>query len=332
MRYLLFIVLLFNTLILHAQKKPIVVGTTSMITDMAQNIFGDKAEVVCLVPVGGDPHLHEPTAKDAKLIYSAQVVLKNGLSLEGWLDKLIENSGTKADVVITTKGIDAIRSAEYNAPDPHAWMDAANGVIYSQNILEAAKKLIPADSTYFNENFEKYKTEIQKMDAYIQAEIQKIPNEKRILITSHDAFQYYGKKYGIQLESTLGTSTDADVQTSDIIQLQKLIQEKNIPAIFAETTINPKLIKQIAKDNNVILGGKLFADSLGEPNTSEGTYLGMMRYNTNTIVSNLLKEKSKEATAATKEEASNFNMVYLLIGAILLLIAVFIGLRKKNNS
>ncbi len=313
---------------LYAESKPTVVCTASMISDMAKNIIGDKAEIKLIVPIGGDPHMYEPTPTDAELVNHADLILKNGMTFEGWLNKLIENSGTKADVVQVTKGINAISSLVYeNAKDPHAWMDVGNAIIYAENIAEAAKKLMPESSEYLDENLKKYKAELQETDAYILKRIQEIPESRRVLITSHDAFQYYGEKYGIELVSTMGTSTDADVQTSDINMVYKKIRETGIPAIFVESTVNPKLIKQIAKDLNVVIGGKLYADSIGEKGSPGDTYIKMMKSNTDKIVEAL----SKEVVAEKIDGTGDMKMVYGLLGIIVFLGALFLFIRKKNS-
>lgn len=312
-----------------AQDKPIVLGTASMISDMATNIFGDKVDVQTIVPLGGDPHLFEPTPKAAQQVNKANLILVNGLTFEGWLTELIENSGTKAKTIRVTENVKEITSLVYtNAADPHAWMDMTNAIVYSENILKAAKELVPGEAEYFEANFQAYKTELETAHEYIVEQIQKIPAKQRVLVTSHDAFQYYGRKYGLQLESTLGTSTDADVQTSDVIDLQKVIKETGVPAIFVESTVNPKLIKQLAADNGISIGGELYADSLGEEGTGAETYIKMMKQNTDVIVSALSKEK--EVVVSEKEEGGGIDaMTYGIVGLILLLLVLFFALRKK---
>ena len=206
---------------------PRVVATASMIADMAENIGGDQVQVECIVPIGGDPHLHEPTPRDARLVASADLILVNGLTFEGWLNELIENSGTKAKIALVTKGIDAINSLKYeNSADPHAWMDASNGIIYIDNIRNALSELDPENADIYDFNYNVYKGQIEEVDVFIQNEILRIPKEHRVLITSHDAFQYYGRRYGIELEAILGTSTDAQVQTVDVMRLNKVIRRK----------------------------------------------------------------------------------------------------------
>lgn len=274
-----------------ADERPRVVATASMIADMAQVIAGDLLEVQCIVPIGSDPHLHEPTPGDARMVSDADLILVNGLSFEGWLGKLIANSGTVAIVDTVTRGIDPIRSDRYtNAVDPHAWMDAVNGQVYIRNITEALVRLDPANEDVYRFNYEAYRQQLKELDAYIHREIARIPVERRVLVTSHDAFRYYGVRYGLRLESLLGTSTDADIQTADVMRISRVIDSSGIPAIFAETTVNPKVLEQLARDHGVGIGGKLYSDSIGDKYSDAPGYLEMLKYNTDMIVAALTGE------------------------------------------
>lgn len=316
-------------LLLSAQDKMQVVATASMIADMAENIVGDKMNVTSIVPIGGDPHLHEPTPGDAQLVVKADIILMNGLTFEGWLNELIENAGTKAIVDTMTLGIKPISSLFYeDAVDPHAWMDVSLGLIYIKNIYESIRKIDPANQNYYQANYEAYTKKIKVLDSYIQTEIQKIPEQQRVLITSHDAFQYYGKRYGIRLESILGTSTDAEAQTSDVLRVQQTIQKDKIPAVFIESTINPKLLKQIAEDNNAMIGGKLHADSIGDKDGPAGTYYDMMKSNTDKIVAGLSRKIDPQQAA--KEPQSNVFYLGILAGVLLLGILLYFVGRSRN--
>lgn len=285
------LLLLLSAVLLQSQDKPKVVATASMIWDMAKHIGGDYLDIQCIVPIGGDPHIYEPTPGDVKKVSAAQLVLKNGLTFEGWLNELIDNSGTKAKTVTVTNGITPIQSAVYqNAKDPHAWMSVKNAYTYIENIKNAFIDLMPQHRKAFEENHAAYLQELQNLDVYIFEKIKTIPKEKRILITSHDAFQYYGQYYGIRLEAILGVSTDAQAQTSDVTRINKIIRENQVPAVFIESTINPKLIEQLARDNKIRIGGKLFADSIGDKDSKASTYVDMMKHNTDTIVEALIQE------------------------------------------
>jgi len=309
-------------------QKPVVVSSASMFTDMVKNIAGDLVETETIVPIGGDPHLHTPTPRDAKLVGRADLLLLNGLTFEGWINELVENSGTKAKTILITEGVEPISSDTYkNSTDPHAWMDLANGRIYIKNITNALKELDPSNAVIYESNYQSYDKKLEELDRYIFDKIKEIPEEKRILITSHDAFKYYGKRYGLKLEAIQGISTDSDVQTSDIKRVSYTINRYKVPALFVESTINPKLLKQIASDNDVKIGGKLYADSLGDKESAAATYLSMIRSNTNTIVEGLkgvAADRSDEVSLDDSNAGSNMIMYgimgLLLLGGMLLLI------------
>lgn len=306
-----------------------VVSSASIFQDMAANIGGDYIESLSIVPVGGDPHIYKPTPDDATLVVKADLILVNGLTFEGWITKLVENSGTKAEIYTITEGIDPIRSAKYeNAADPHAWMAASNGRRYIRNITDALKRLAPEHSEVFEENFVAYDRKLADIDQYIESQISRIPPAQRILITSHDAFAYFGRRYNVELNAIMGISTDAAPQTSDILRVSKAIKDSGVPAIFVESTINPKMLKQIADDNNVKIGGELFSDSLGDKDSHAPTYLDMLKHNTDVIVKALRGEGVTETKIDQDDTSSNW-ILYGLLG--LLLIGGMVFIIKKMN-
>ncbi|MFK7775118.1 MAG: metal ABC transporter solute-binding protein, Zn/Mn family [Saprospiraceae bacterium] len=316
-------------LLLNATEKPKLVATASMISDIAQNIVGDKFEVTTIVPIGKDPHTYEPTPGDATKVAYADVIFKNDLTFEGWLLKLITNSGTKAKVVKVTEGVDVIESLTYaNSADPHAWMNASNGIIYAENIKNAMVEYDAANKDFYEKNFEAYRKKLQELDQYIQDQIKTIPEQQRILITSHDAFQYYGRKYGIRLESILGTSTDAQAQTSDYTKVDKVIRESGVPAVFIESTVNPKMLQQLASSNDITIGGSLFSDSIGNKDSDAPSYLAMLKYNTDVIVKAL--SRKVEAKVAEAPEGKNNLLLYGILGV--LFIGAFAFVYRSMNQ
>ncbi|OAV43663.1 metal ABC transporter substrate-binding protein [Lewinella sp. 4G2] len=301
--------------------RPRVVTSASIFADMATMIADTFVQIQSIVPIGGDPHIYEPTPSDVRLVAQADLVLVNGLTFEGWMNELIANSGTRARTVRITEGIGEIASEEYaNSADPHAWMTAQNGMTYVRNIRDALIELDPFNREVYEFNAGVYLQQLEELDQAIFEQIETIPAGQRVLITSHDAFRYFGRHYGIRVEAALGTSTDAEVQTNDVQRLTEIIRNTGVPAIFVETTINPKLIRQIAKDNGVFIGGYLYADSLGEPDTPAGTYVGMLRHNVSTIVKALRGERNAKYEAENQETSSL--QTYFLLGVIL---AVMVG-------
>lgn len=303
-------------------QKPKVVSSASMFDDMVRNLAGDLVASEMIVPIGGDPHLHSPTPRDSRLVEKADLIFINGLTFEGWINELIENSGTKAKTVTITEGVDVIQSEEYKgSADPHAWMNASNGRIYIKNMKAALQELMPNHKSAIESNYLAYDAKLKALHEETIAQIETIPKDKRILITSHDAFAYFGKAYGVRLEAILGVSTEADVQTADIIRVTKVINDKKVPAIFVESTINPKLLQQIAKDNKVSIGGELYADSLGDKDSEGGTYIDMLQHNVKTIVSGLTQVIDESDVA--EDGGSSAIWLYRVIGFSLLFGLIF---------
>jgi ABC-type Mn2+/Zn2+ transport system ATPase subunit len=208
-------------------------------------------------------------------------------------------------------------------------MSAANGIIYAQNIAQALTARYPEHTATIQQNFERYKLQLEEADAYIKKQIERIAPKHRILVTSHDAFRYYGNRYGIQLQSVLGTTTDAEVQIKDIDNLMKVIEDNELPAIFVESTINPKLLEQIARDKKIVIGGQLHADALGPAGSGADTYVKMLTHNTDVIVAGLT------ATHQHAEEADNFTSFLLVVlasfGLAFLVVARKLRLRSKDG-
>lgn len=322
--------LLCLVLNLTAQEKLNVLSSASIFEDMARNIGGEMIDLKSIVPIGGDPHLYEPSPSDAQLLQKTDLVLMNGLTFEGWIKKLIENSGSKAAVKTITEGVTPIASEDYaNAYDPHAWMDASNGVIYANNILDALVKADPKNEAAYRANHKKYVDELNKVHNYILDEVKKIPEAQRVVITSHDAFSYFGKAYGLKLNAIKGISTEEEAQSSDIMRVSKVIKNSNVPAIFIESTINPKLIKQIATDNGVVVGGELFADSLGPKDEESGTYIGMLKHNADVIVKALSGKGVTETKIDADKGGSSNMLLYVLLGALMLGALVFAARKMK---
>ncbi len=321
------VILLINATAFGQREKPLVVATASIFADMVSAIGDTLVESASVVPIGGDPHIYEPTPRDIRLLAKADLIVKNGLTFEGWISDLINNSGSAAPVKTLTEGITPITSeAHQNATDPHAWMDPVNGKMYATNIKEALIELLPAHQDVIQNQYEKYIRQLDSLDQYIREQISTIEPAKRILITSHDAFHYYGKRYGLRLESLLGTSTDADVRTSDMMRINQVIREQQIPVLFAESTINPKMFEQVAKDNKITIGGKLYSDSLGDKDSPADTYLNMVRSNTDVIVSGL----TSSVNPATDTAEDSSTRIVMIIGILFCLTALIFYLWRKR--
>lgn len=272
-----------------AQTPPTVVATTTIIADMARQLAGDDFIVHSLLPLGADPHVYEAVPGDAQLLAEADLILQNGLHLEGWLQKLIDQRGPKGRIAVVTEGIQPISSSEYaNSYDPHAWMDPQLGLIYVQNIYRALLELRPDLAESLETRFFNYTEKLKQLDLQIEQQLSAIPASRRYIATSHDAFRYFAKRYGFEVISILGTTTDAEVRTEDLQALIRIIEEQDLPAIFIESTINPKLMNQVAADAGIRIGGKLYADSMGPKGSGADSYTGMLSHAAQTLHAGLL--------------------------------------------
>jgi ABC-type Mn2+/Zn2+ transport system ATPase subunit/ABC-type Zn uptake system ZnuABC Zn-binding protein ZnuA len=287
--------------------RPRVLATINIIADMAAHVAGPHLEINSLLPAGTDPHTYEPTPKDARVVSEADLILKNGLHLEGWLDKLIASAGSGIPVGEVTRLVAPIRSADYqNSYDPHAWMTLANARLYVQAITSIFSEQFPGFKHSFKENAARYLAEIEATELKIRAMTESIPPKKRFLITSHDAFRYFSRAYGFEVASIMGTSTDADVSLLDINHLIHMVKANQVPAIFVEMAINPKILSQLASDLGIAIGGKLYTDSFGPKGSEADNYLKMMIFNAKTITS---------ALSAVPQAPSHFDQTqtYILI-------------------
>ncbi|MEM6803920.1 MAG: zinc ABC transporter substrate-binding protein [Bacteroidota bacterium] len=295
------------------EEKLSILATTSFLADLAQNIAGDRAHVTSLMPTGGDPHLYDPIPGDGKKIAEADLILRNGLTLEGWLDELIENSGTTARIRTLTEGIPPIKSDVYkDAADPHAWMNVQYAITYLENIRRALLDRDPEGGSIYQKNYEQYRDTLLALDTEVKEAISSIPKDKRVLITSHDAFRYYANAYGLEVVSAMGTSTEAEPSMEDLAQLEKTVKERGIPAIFIESTISPKMMEVRAASAGAVIGGKLFADSLGDKDSGADTYVKMIRQNTHLIVEGLLGKIGEP-----KEEES-YSFLWVILAMFIL--------------
>jgi zinc/manganese transport system substrate-binding protein len=274
-----------------------VVSSFTVISDFARNVGGDKVSITTLVGPDGDAHVYEPKPADAAAVAAADVVLANGLHFEGFLPRLVEASATKAPIVELTKGVAPIKSAEedldhgaagaqkeaHGAYDPHAFQSIANAKIYVTNIVDAFCKADAANCDIYKTNAAAYTKKLDATEADVKAAIASIPESKRLIITSHDAFGYFQHEYGLKFLAPEGISTDAEASAADIVALIKQIKEDKASAIFVENITNPRLIEQIASETKLNVGGTLFSDALSKPEEGASTYIDMMHHNIDTF-------------------------------------------------
>lgn len=276
-----------------------VVTTTSLIGDLASRIGGRHVKVQSLMGPGVDPHLYKASEGDVARLSSADLILFNGLHLEGAMaDLFVRMAGNTATVAVA-EGIDPVlllSPSEFKGNfDPHVWFDVS---LWIQAAARVADALVELDSTHREEyraNYGSFAAELSDLDLELRTRIEELPSDRRVLITAHDAFNYFGRAYGFEVRGLQGISTAAEAGTADVQALAEFIATRKIPAIFVETSVPPRSIEAVqaavrARGFEVKIGGHLYSDALGAPATPEGTYTGMIRYNVETVVAALLGE------------------------------------------
>ena len=298
-----------------AAKKYTVVATTTIIADLAKNVAGDTATVTSLLGPGVDPHTFQPAPRDSQILAGADLILENGLGYEEWLDQVIQNSGTKARRVVVSKGLTPRRAegaaeihdaasfkaeddesdhmdqvtllpAQQLAYDPHLWLDAQAAMTYVENIRDALVQYDIRNAAAYRANAQPYLDQLKELDAYLTQQANSLPQERRKLVTNHETFGYFAARYGFEVVGTVIPSVSAEAQPSaqDVARLVDKVKAQQVPAVFAESTVNPRLAEQIARDAGVKVVTTLYTDSLSEAGKPADTYIKMMRFDMDEIV------------------------------------------------
>ena len=270
---------------LHAEGRLEVVASFSILADFVENVGGDRVHVASLVGPNGDVHVYAPAPQDAKTIAGARLVVINGLGLEGWLPRLLQSSGSKAVVVTASKGIDPLKLG--SEADPHAWQSVANAKIYVANIRDALVQVDAADTDYFRHNAERYLAELDALEGEVRDAVAEIPPERRKVISTHRAFGYFEKAYGIAFIAPLGVSTETEPSARDVAAIIAQVKRDKIPALFLENISDDRLVRRIADETGARLGGTLFSDSLTDEKGLAPTYIAMVRHNIKALTSAL---------------------------------------------
>ena len=296
----LFTLVAASPIVAQAAKPTPVVATFSILGDMVERIGGNHVAVTTLVGPDGDAHVYQPTTADARAVSQAQVLFENGLEFEGWLDRLIKASNFGGTRVVATNGIEPMPFGEseehhddeehghhHGTFDPHAWQSLRDAVGYVNNITTALAQNDPSNASTFYLNRAAYVSEIKALDEEIQSMVSTIPDNRRVVITSHDALQYFGRDYGLIFLAPQGLSTESEASAKEVAGLIKQIREEGIKAVFVENIADSRLIEQIANETGANIGGKLYSDALSGSDGPASTYLKMLRHNSTTIVSAL---------------------------------------------
>jgi len=268
-----------------------ITATIGMITDVAQEIGGDRVEVIGLMGPGVDPHLYKASQGDIAKLEDANIIMYGGLHLEGKMTEIFEKMGKKKTVVPVTKNIaeDQLLSVNDGAHDPHVWFDVRLWMNASETIRDTLIEADPEHAEAYRSRAEAYLAKLEELDNYAREQIATIPEQGRVMVTAHDAFGYFGKAYNIEVVGLQGISTAAEYGSKDVTALRDMLVERGIKAVFVESSVPKKSIEAVIegarkKGHEVVIGGELFSDAMGKAGTTEGTYIGMVRHNVDTIV------------------------------------------------
>lgn len=276
-------------------EKPLIVCTTGMIADGLENIVGDFAEVKAIMGEGTDPHLYKATPSDQQLLMRADVIVYNGLHLEGKMADILEKLSQTKNVISMTEKIDVHKLRkidELNAHDPHVWFDVALWMECLNFTSQKLTEIYPNQKKSFDGNSANYLGKLMELNKEIVLQMQSIPKERRVLITAHDAFGYFGNAYDCDVKGLKGISTLSSIGLKEVNDLADYIVAKKIKAVFVESSVPKKNIESLVeqckeKGQNVIIGGSLYSDAMGPKESKEGNYIGMVKYNVATVVNSL---------------------------------------------
>lgn len=285
MRFVLLSVLLTIASPLHAAERLNVVASFSILADFVRNVGGDRINLTTLVGADSDVHVYTPAPGDAKRIADAKLVIVNGLGLEGWLPRLVQSAGSKAQVVTASAGIAPLKLG--SAADPHAWQSIPNARIYVTDIANALATSAPDDAEFFRAQAKAYLEKLETLDREVRDALSKIPPERRKVISTHDAFGYFATEYGIQFVAPLGVSTETEPSARDIAVIIGQIKAQKIPAVFLENISDDRLIRRIAAETGAKVGGTLISDGLTGEKGPAPTYIDMVRHNIKALTSAL---------------------------------------------
>ena len=274
-----------------------VVATIGMITDVVKNVGGTRVEVTGMVEPGVDPHFYNPTPKDAQRLSSAHIIFYNGLYLEAKMVDILTKMSENTPTIAVTDAVDRsllLTPPEYEGLyDPHLWFDVKLWMQAVGKVREALSEFDADNAALYQGNAERYLTKLMELDEYVKSQVERVPSQQRVLVTAHDCFNYFGEAYGFEVRGLQGISTATEVGIADVQELATFIAERGISAIFVESSVSSRSLEAVkaavrSKGFDVKIGGVLFTDAMGNEGTPEGTYIGMIRYNIDTIVHALI--------------------------------------------
>ena len=277
----------------QAAEKLEVVASFSILGDLTQRVGGDRVRVHTLVGRNADAHMYQPTPADAKTLAQAQLVVVNGFGFEGWLARLVKSSGYRGKVLTAASGVKTLKKPHGKGEkhghhhdgdvDPHAWQDMGNALRYVDNIAQALSDADPAGKAVYQANAAQYKKDISQLDGELRKTLNAITPERRKVVTSHDAFAYFGQAYGIRFIAPVGVNSDAEPSAAAVGRIIQQIRREKIPAVFMESISDTRLLERIRQESGARIGGTLYSDSLSSSDGPAASYLDMMRHNAQTV-------------------------------------------------
>jgi zinc/manganese transport system substrate-binding protein len=275
------------------------VATFSILGDLLAEVAGDKVELSVVVGPDIDAHAYQPRPTDARALADAKVLVSNGLGFEGWIDRLAKAAPFKGKAIVATAGVATLKAgaghghshghSHGHGPDPHCWQDVQRARTYVANIAKGLAEADPANAAYYRERAQAFDRRLVDLDAWVKAEIAKVPADKRRAITGHDSFRYFSSAYGVKFQSPRGYNTSSEPSARDVATLIREVREQRIKALFVENMTNPGLIDQIARESGAVVGPRLYTDALSGPDGPAPTYEKMMRHNVTALVAGMLK-------------------------------------------
>jgi zinc/manganese transport system substrate-binding protein len=263
-----------------------VIASFSILGDLVKNVGGDRLQVATLVGANGNAHVYAPSPADAKKVAEARLVFVNGLGFEGWLDRLVKASGTTAPIVVATKGVKPLERAgahdhdhDHGKADPHAWQSVANAKIYVGNIRDALIAIDPAGKAHYDASAITYLANLDTLEREVRDTIAKVPPDRRRVVTSHNAFGYFERAYGINFTAPQGVSTETEASAKDVAAIITAIRKQKAAAVFLENVTDPRLVQQIASETGAKVGGMLYSDALTDAKGDATSYIDLIRHN-----------------------------------------------------
>lgn len=267
-----------------------VVASFTVLSDLTREIGGDRVAVRPLVGPDGDVHVYEPTTADVRAVAAAQVVILNGLGFEGWIDRLLDSAQFRGTLVIASRGV--VPRELDGHPDPHAWQDPRNAQIYVTNIGGALIQMLPAYGSELRARMLQYRERLAALDDTLRTEFNALPAERRRVITTHDAFGYFGAAYGIEFLPLQGWTTDSEPSAAAMARLVTAARTHRATAVFLENVTDPRMMRQLAHDSGLIIGGQLYSDALAPRGQPADTYYGMIRTNADTLLAAMRQSRT----------------------------------------